>query len=324
MDKLHLSFSVAVGPGADNHALPAPPCLRPGSYTSTRVRPGCGCNTKISIKRFASPLLFAESSLCCSFHGNMEPNPGLIQRGVDDHRNSTPLVLFHDGGGTTISYYRLGPMNRAVYGIADPHFLTGRQWASLPQMARIYANLIQSTLKTDRVLLGGWSLGGFIALDVARVLQAETRFHVVGVVMIDSPNPHGHDSTPDHGTRTTVPPRPFFNPRHCYSSATKMLVLRSMKRACKLVDEWTIPDWRSKADGPPPVLLLRCNETVPVSNDRTEAMSVDRWRHLPMLGWEMTGGLVRAVLDIPGHHFSLMWDDHVNPLYSLCFQEWIC
>ena len=34
-----------------------------------------------------------------------------------------------------------------------------------------------------------------------------------------------------------------------------------------------------------------------------------------MLGWERTDGLVRGVLDIPGHHFNLMWEENVRLFY---------
>ncbi|KAF7134198.1 hypothetical protein CNMCM5793_005926 [Aspergillus hiratsukae] len=78
-----------------------------------------------------------------------------------------------------------------------------------------------------------------------------------------------------------------------------MLVLRSMKRARKLVDKWTVRDWTSSffpnSGTAPPVLLLRCQEYVPheeaSGNETPNLVSVDRWRHLRMLGWEMTDGL---------------------------------
>lgn len=256
----------------------------------------------------------------------MEPNPGLIQDCPQDYPNYTPLVLFHDGGGTTVSYYHLGSLNRTVYGIADPHFFTGRAWSGLPRMARIYANLIQSAVKSTRVLLGGWSLGGFIALEVARILQSEGLFHVVGVVMIDSPYPHGSAADSDTLAPALVPPRPFFHP-HC-APETKMLVSQSMKRARRLVDKWTVPDWSSpppdtpEARGPPPVVLLRCKEYVPHDRPQdadTSLVSVDRWRHMRMLGWERSGGLVRTVLDIPGHHFNIMWEENVRSMSPITY-----
>lgn len=50
----------------------------------------------------------------------MNSNPALIQPGGPDCR-ATPIILFHDGGGTTMFYYHLGNLYRPVYGIADPH-----------------------------------------------------------------------------------------------------------------------------------------------------------------------------------------------------------
>lgn len=70
---------------------------------------------------------------------------------------------------------------------------------------------------------------------------------------------------------------------------------------------------------PPPTILLRCKEYVPVSNsENPNAISkVDITRDRRLLGWdEYNPDLIQCVLDIPGHHFSLFAEQNVSlPLY---------
>ncbi|EGS17514.1 uncharacterized protein CTHT_0068440 [Thermochaetoides thermophila DSM 1495] len=50
-----------------------------------------------------------------------------------------PLVLVHDGGGTTFCYHFLGYLGRPVYGIDNPHYDSGKAWeGGIPEMAREY------------------------------------------------------------------------------------------------------------------------------------------------------------------------------------------
>ena len=87
----------------------------------------------------------------------MTLNPSLIQPGPSlGGRGMTPLVLFHDGGGTTISYHYLGELGRRVYGIEDPRFLSCRPWrGGIKEMSSVYANLIRSVVPSGNVILGG-------------------------------------------------------------------------------------------------------------------------------------------------------------------------
>ena len=66
---------------------------------------------------------------------------------------------------------------------------------------------------------------------------------------------------------------------------------------------------------PPPTILLRCREYVPIStltNPRALAR-VDLARDSALLGWEgYNDHLVQAVLEVPGHHFNLFSEQHVS------------
>lgn len=168
----------------------------------------------------------------------------------------------------------------------------------------------------------GWSLGGFTALEVSKVLETDhVDIHVLGIVMLDSPYP-GHE--PVHqkameGMLRIVPCKPFL--QDSCAPELRMLVERSMKRAHRLVEKWIVPEWTDKQHAPP-VILLRCQDYVPPrqgwdDGDSIDApatiVSVDRWRKQRMLGWEYHHtDLVRGVLDVPGHHFNVMWGENVS------------
>lgn len=47
----------------------------------------------------------------------------------------------------------------------------------------------------------GWSLGGYLALEVARILAQGRDHEVMGLVMIDSPLPHGQKDDGNASTR---------------------------------------------------------------------------------------------------------------------------
>ncbi|UQC84358.1 thioesterase domain-containing protein [Colletotrichum lupini] len=127
----------------------------------------------------------------------------------------TPLILIHDGGGTTFAYHCLSQLaGRAVFGIANPRFHSGVPWeGGVPEMAAAYLQMIRNTvtkgrefpaqapysyvttadggrLKRRRILLGGWSLGGLLSLEIARLVGEEDRdVEIVGLLFVDSVYP---------------------------------------------------------------------------------------------------------------------------------------
>ncbi|WP_370469510.1 non-ribosomal peptide synthase/polyketide synthase, partial [Corallococcus caeni] len=85
-----------------------------------------------------------------------------------------PLFLVHPGGGNVLAYSelarRLGP-SLPVYGLQS-RGLDGRPVAeSIEEMADLYVEAIRSVQPRGPYQLGGWSLGGVIAYEMARRLR---------------------------------------------------------------------------------------------------------------------------------------------------------
>lgn len=242
----------------------------------------------------------------------------------------TPLVLIHDGGGTIFSYYCLGDLGRPVHGIANPHFESGAVWeGGLPEMARRYLGYVKAAVPDGGdVILGGWSLGGLLALEVARQLADEKRergeregqgLNLLGIVMVDSVCP----------ILRVALPMPLVQHVMKFSEHTKEetreRVLRCFAEAVRMVGQWTVPEWgerrEQKGSGarssvnlgrsslpppppPPPVILLRATDPVPVPDGGVTR--VDVHRNDPLLGWGgYREGFITKAVDIPGHHFSI-------------------
>ena len=118
----------------------------------------------------------------------------------DESSPLTPLILIHAISGLALPYLALGPLDgddlstgRPVYGLSSPLLTSSRKPftylpTSLSALASQYVSLIQQKFLKGPYLLGGWSMGGMIAMEMTSILrsQGETVLHVL---MIDSVNP---------------------------------------------------------------------------------------------------------------------------------------
>ena len=113
----------------------------------------------------------------------------------------TPLILVHAISGLAMPYLALGDLDperhrdghaqRPVFGISSPAYAEGTHKLprSLDDLAREYLALVKRDVRPHGpYLLGGWSMGGMIALRMAALLESQGE-EVLHVVLIDSPNP---------------------------------------------------------------------------------------------------------------------------------------
>ena len=118
-----------------------------------------------------------------------------LRKGASNNKN---LFLFHPAGGSTFCFKQLVDMmenhNYNIYAVSFPSNI--KDTISLHDLAKFYLHETLSFQKNDSFLLGGYSFGGNIAIEVARQLESLGK-NVNHVFLIDSLVPNAYpDSAP--------------------------------------------------------------------------------------------------------------------------------
>nr|ATQ39430.1 esterase-like protein [Beauveria felina] len=197
----------------------------------------------------------------------MDDNPLHIQFRPRAARfpSAAPLVLIHDAGGTIYSYLRLGDLKRDVWAISDPYFEAVKPWdGGFDEMAEHYQQLIENAGIRGPILLGGWSLGAYVSLAIAkRMLHMKPcRFYVTGILMVDSPIQIPTSTLPPCG------PDPDF-------SDLPDLVRKSFDKFDDMLSVCGLPAWESSACQGKPVRLAAGGKTFTVDTDQVLHLPVD-------------------------------------------------
>jgi thioesterase domain-containing protein len=105
---------------------------------------------------------------------------------LDTAGSATPLYCVHSSSGSAYSYLGLAQLlDRPVYGVEAPGFDGVREpVSSLSELSAEYVEVLREVRPDGLYLLVGWSLGGILALDMARRLAA-LGATVPMVVMVD-------------------------------------------------------------------------------------------------------------------------------------------
>ncbi|KAI6771033.1 hypothetical protein HG531_009888 [Fusarium graminearum] len=251
----------------------------------------------------------SESVRTTHVNSDMDSNPECIQPADWQTGKAVPVFLLHDGGGTTFSYHCLEPLKRPVYGIYNPSFHSGEPFdGGLKDMAKLYTRwIIETVEKPDfprqynsdgkiPILLGGWSMGGHLSLEIAKQLNPEdTEIRVIGILMVDTVYPLKYSSNnrrrPGEGTEGR--------------NKNQILADIAMADARRMIQSWDPPIWDEDSIGERPrISLLRAKEAVPFKDG--EKNLVDMSREERNLGWDSYDkNLFSEVVDIDGHHFEV-------------------
>lgn len=109
-----------------------------------------------------------------------------------------PIWLVHPPGGNVISYARLAYTLEdefSVYGLQYPTLSGGDDIYDLEQLAAHYVEQLRNKQKIGPYVIGGWSMGGIIAVAVAKRLIAQGE-RVDYIILLDSEMPYpGPQST---------------------------------------------------------------------------------------------------------------------------------
>ncbi|WSF36594.1 amino acid adenylation domain-containing protein [Streptomyces sp. NBC_01351] len=95
---------------------------------------------------------------------------------VRDTGTRPPLILVHPVGGDVLCYAGLGALldeDQPLHALQYPDLEPARQ--SVPDLAAHYADAITDRFPDGPYRLGGWSMGGVIALEIARLLAGRGR-----------------------------------------------------------------------------------------------------------------------------------------------------
>ncbi|MHA7629651.1 non-ribosomal peptide synthase/polyketide synthase [Corallococcus sp. M7] len=256
-----------------------------------------------------------------------------LERGEPGQR---PLFLVHPGGGNVLAYSelarRLGP-SLPVFGLQS-RGLDGRPVAeSIEEMASLYIEAIRTVQPHGPYQLGGWSLGGVIAYEMARRLReageavdvlALIDAHVPGITPPSETEPHfssearvriafAQTTATAFGQELSVSDEALAQGNDdamldhllqqgvrarildAHSGAAQLRALFRVFQANLFAQERYVP---RPYDGT--ALLLSASEA---------AAELPRHR-----GWEplVRGGL--EVHDVPGSHHELLQDPHLEPI----------
>ncbi|ASS74698.1 hypothetical protein CIG75_06735 [Tumebacillus algifaecis] len=105
------------------------------------------------------------------------------------HGTKPPLFLIHPIGGSVFCYRALAEelgVERPIYALQAPGLDAGQEaLLSVQAMAQHYLELVRSVQSSGPYHLGGWSFGGVIAVEMARLLQAQGE-RTAPLVLIDT------------------------------------------------------------------------------------------------------------------------------------------
>lgn len=107
-----------------------------------------------------------------------------------------PLFLVHPAGGSVFCYRELAnslETNQPVYGLQLPLDAKGEPVESqIEAMATLYIDAIEEAFGDQQIILGGWSMGGVTAFEMARQLELRGRRPKL-LMLIDSSAPDSYE-----------------------------------------------------------------------------------------------------------------------------------
>ncbi|HYL99044.1 MAG TPA: alpha/beta fold hydrolase, partial [Blastocatellia bacterium] len=116
-------------------------------------------------------------------NGCLSENAGASLRecvlSVQPSGNKRPFFCVHPAGGSPLCYLNLAlhvGRGRPFYGFQSPGLLDDREpLKRVEDIAALYADAIRSVQPTGPYLVGGWSSGGPVAFEVARILEGQNQ-----------------------------------------------------------------------------------------------------------------------------------------------------
>jgi len=115
----------------------------------------------------------------CSLSENARPTLPECVVSVQPGGNKRPFFCVHPAGGSPLCYLNLAlhvGRERPFYGFQSPGLLDNREpLKRVEDIAALYADAVRTVQASGPYLIGGWSSGGPVAFEVARILEQQNQ-----------------------------------------------------------------------------------------------------------------------------------------------------
>src|SRR5262249_55775130 len=127
---------------------------------------------------------------------HMNPAESLIKK-LNPVKSSEKLFLLHTARGGAEVYMALAAqLQCAVYGVESYNLYSETPITDANELIELYAHKIMAHIhSTDHIYLGGWSLGGLLAYQIADRIQKKCALQ--GVILLDARHPNIFKQLPD-------------------------------------------------------------------------------------------------------------------------------
>ena len=288
------------------------------------------------------PSLSSQPNLIEAEQPAEQPLVACLKQGIDQQTSESrpPLFLIHPIGGGISCYApllsHLSP-EQSLYGIRA----MGLEGVASPleeikQMAQKYIQAIRQIYPAKSLLLGGWSMGGLVAYEMAYQLAAQGE-SVQGLILIDSPTaiPKEHDRVMDFVvfarglgfSEAYVSPLADRLQQHCdqldyllrqllqdgqqQGLLPKGFTLRSLQRLHRVLSahslalsQYTIAAYPGRL----PTLLLEATES------KRQSLGDRLSPELAAPSWQQIAGTALQTHTLSGDHYSIVTEPRVADL----------
>ena len=245
------------------------------------------------------------------------------------------MFLFPDGSGSATSYVSIPPISTdklCVYGLNCPFMKDPTSYTNgIDGVSKIYLDEVLRRQPEGPYILGGWSAGGVVALEVTRQLQALSKakpgknYTIERLILIDAPCPirleplpsrlhHFFDSIGLLGTGNPSGTPSWLLPHFEYSiknlTAYKPEILPIAPNAPKALLIWARDGVCKNPEDPRP----------PPQKDDPKSMNwlLNNRTNFGFNGWDQLLGEENCTCaSVSGNHFTMMREPIVSPPLAL-------
>jgi amino acid adenylation domain-containing protein len=268
-----------------------------------------------------------------------KPGPQSSLVAIKPDGSKRPLFLVHPAGGHVFSYIHLAQYlgaDQPCYGLQargleqgqDPH-------ARIEDMAAYYIEALQTVQPAGPYLLGGWSMGGVVAFEMAQQLHAQGQ-RVALLALLDGRIPTPDETFPEEDAEAVLLVERYFGisfgPLESLAQLPKdeqlAFMLEQAKSAGLVPAEFEVSEARRFVDILRSDLRATQNYALQLypgrvtlfkAGEELAGKSPD-----PTLGWSEWANAGVEVHVVPGNHANMVYQPHVEVLaekLSACISQ---